>query len=560
MNNKNIFSLIGIFAVLLLSLSLASAVLVFTPTTVTGTEDAGETLNLDFIAHNDYTADLTAITSTFSDLTSGTDTLPASALSLTSLPATIASNTDSPTITLNVVIPSAQAIGTYIGNVNIAGTYTDGVSYDLPVEITVTATEEPQDITDCKADGNIGSLSVKIEDINVRNGFGYDDEYWYPFDEIELEVEVEVDGSWDIEDIEVNWGIWNTDEQDFVIDDNENDFNLDYDDDEEVLKITFNLNSKIKKYSKGDNILYVWATAKIDDSDAGADDGKDVCVYDEDQSLDIITDDDFVLIDDIEMPDTTQCGTSVPVSFNVENTGDDQQDEVLVIIVNNELGINKRIEVGDLDDFDRAEYSILLDIPTDAEEKLQYIEFAVYDDDQDIYKTDEGEDKSKTLIPINILGNCEVESTEPTITASLLSDAVIGEELVIQVSVVNNGDASENFVIAVENTDNWAEVVDVSPQILTIAQDSTKQATITLKPTQAGTQTFDITLIYSGNEVTQQVNVAIEEKTGFMTGAFSGLELGETGLYIIAGVFLVLIIVILALIVKVAKAPKEAEF
>ena len=139
-----------------------------------------------------------------------------------------------------------------------------------------------------------------------------------------------------------------------------------------------------------------------------------------------------------------------------------------------------------------------------------------------------------------------------------MSDAVIGEELVVQITVTNNLDSSENFVIAVEGADAWAEVVDVDPQILTISQGSTKTATITLNPTEAGTKTFNIALIYSGQEKTQAVSVSIEDKAGFLTGAFAGV--GNTGLYVIAAVFLILIIIILVLIVRVARSPKAAEF
>ncbi len=561
MEKTKLLSVFGLLSVLVLSLSLVSTLVEFTPDTLTGTGNDGTTITLTLNLDNDYSSDLSEITAAFTDLTKigSSTTIAASNLALTNIDSTtiIVSKADLDA-TIDIQIPADTSAGTYEGEVSFEGTLTGGTPQPrgtVPITLTVTSTtssENPEDIQDCVLTGNVGELVLKIEDINVKSGFGDDDEYWYPFDEIEVEVSVDNKGDWDIENIEVEWGLYNTDIEDFILDDKENDFDLDEGDDEETVIITFTLDKKIKKFTSGDTILYVWANGNIDDNDAGSNDEADVCAYDS-YKADIRTDDKFVIATNVDMPETVSCEDDITVTFDVQNIGDEEQEDVFVTITNTELGINKKIEVGDIDDFEAKEFTALLQIPQDVEEKLYYLEFAVYDEDGDVYENEE-DDKAEFLIPLKVLGTCGAQ--EPTITATLASSAIQGQDLIVQVSITNNADATD-FLIFAEGYESWAELVSIQPSIVNIEKDGAKQIVITLKPTQTGSQTFTIKAVYSGKTVEQPVTVNIAEKTGAFTGAFGGV--GDAGLYIISAVFLVLIIIIIALIVKVSRAG-SAEF
>ncbi len=243
------------------------------------------------------------------------------------------------------------------------------------------------------------------------------------------------------------------------------------------------------------------------------------------------------------------------VTFDVINTGDEEQKDVFVVISNPDLGISERIEVGDIGDFDKKEFSVNLEMPEDAEEKTYQLQFDVYDEDGDQYENEE-EDKARFLRTFKILGICGV--SEPEITASLDSIPTVGKELTITATIKNNDKESE-YVISIDGYDSWASLNKIEPQIVTIDKDSTKTITITLTPLESGTHSFVLKAYHEGQTASKTISVEnIKGKSSGFTGAFAGL--GNTGLYVIAVVFLVLIIIIVVLIIKVSSGPRAEEF
>tara|TARA_Y100000034_G_C6906245_1_gene420641 strand:- start:2627 stop:4468 length:1842 start_codon:yes stop_codon:yes gene_type:complete len=449
------------------------------------------------------------------------------------------------------------------GATNAAGTLRiDNLKIEGTLITTSFCTDGPQDE---------GELTLNVD---VKNkGAGEEDDEWLPLDKIEVEVEVENDGGEDLDNVILELGLFEegsstniADEMVWISEDDEEIKIGDVDeDDQEKHTFIFKVDPEIEK---GNYILKVKAYPKsdedikcIDYSDDLEDFGSEDTYAEISIDREDVNDERAIIVDmdELNIPYEVNCGQTIIAVADIYNIADEDQDQVKVTLVNSELEINLAKEIKeDLDMGDKEEVTFTIEIPENAEEKEYVLEFRTrydYDDDDGSY--DEFSDAFTKHI--KVVGSCQ--GTEPTLVATLLSDAKLGEDLVIQVTVTNNGKSSENFVIAAESTETWAEIINVNPQILTIAQDSVGTATITLNPTQAGTQTFDIALIYSGQEVRQSVSVIIEEETGFMTGAFSGFsELGDTGLYAIAGIFLVLVIIILVLIVKVAKASKVAEF
>ncbi len=559
METKKILGFIGIFALVILSLNLIAAAdsdVTFNPADLTITGKQGETVTTTFTISNDHPGTLTDLSFNFSDLTIDSKTITKTNLNTDLTPDSEIAGEGELIVTLNITIPSNQEIGIYTGTADFIATLSSELNINrgkIPITLTVKA-KPSQTLNFCEYE-NPGQLTLNIEDINVESGFGNDDEYWYLFDNIEVELSVENKGDWDIDNIEVRWGLYNDVLEDFIIDEKENDFNLDYDDDEEILTITFKLDKKIKKYNDGDTTLYVWATGTIEDNDAGAFDNQDTCVQDS-YETNIKTGDKFVILDEITFPEIVSCNEKMTVSFNVQNIGDKKQDDIFVAISNPELGISKIIEIGTVDDFDKEEISTLIQIPAGAEEKLYDLEFNVLDDDGEIFENDEG-DKAKFLIPFNIEGDCQATTSEPIITATLDSEAKVGQELIIKVSVTNKG-KNASFITIAAGYDLWAELINIEPSVVTINEGETKQIILKLKPTQAGAQTFKVQIVYEGQTKEQEVSVNIAEKTSGLTGAFAGI--GDAGLYIIAVIFLILIIVIITLIIKVSSGPKAEEF
>ena len=414
----------------------------------------------------------------------------------------------------------------------------------------VVEPDKPDEITSCSAlSGVSGDLSVKIKDVNIISGFGDDDEFWYPLDEIEVEIEVENNnGDDDMDDITIEWGLYDVDAEEWVIDDEENDFNL-KDGQDDTKYITFKLED-VDDLTGDDYVFYVWANAELD-----ADTKIDVCDFDSLENIEIVNDDDFVILDDITYPSTATCGSEVQITADVWNVGDSDQDEVKVVIFNSELGINKIVEIGDINDFDNEILDTFVEIPSDAEEKTYAISLKVYDDDSDIYETDENNDESKYIIRIT-LEDCSVSSSA-LVSANLESGGKAGENLVVKSTIVNSGTKSATYTINAAGYAEWADSVSIDQTTFTIDAGASKEVLFTfdVKEDASGEKQFNIE-VYSGNALvtTQPVQVEIEGTSSWFTGITGNAFVdGNKYLWGIGILNVILIVFIIIVAVRVAR-------
>ncbi len=208
-------------------------------------------------------------------------------------------------------------------------------------------------------------------DFDITNkGLG-DEEEWFPLDEIEVKVNVENKGDEKINNIAVGCGLYNKKTGKWIIEDEENDFDLKKNDDK-TITINFKLDDANEFENSGDYIFYVKATGEDDEFD-----GNKTCTS-ESQSIDIIIEDDFVKLDNLEFTETVSCGAELQVSADVWNIGDEGQENVYVLFYNKDLGIDQKVEIGDIDAFDKEKLNTILKIPKKQKKKhtlfgLQYM-------------------------------------------------------------------------------------------------------------------------------------------------------------------------------------------
>jgi len=560
MASKKLPMFLGILTSMLLALTLVSAVSLDTidPASITVPSSV-----LDNAGSFDITFDLTN--------TGATGTLDWSASTLTQGTGSISFSQDSinasvtDTITATVTFDADQT-GNIEGTIDVIG---EGASTHENFTFSVSITETEDEF--CGDIFNVADLEVDIKDINVEEGLGDDDDYWYPFDQVEIEVDVENKGDWDVEDIEFEFCLYDLDEDECILDEGDVDvtdeeFDLDEDDDEKTILITFTVDPDDLNEGSNDYEIRVKATGTIDDNDAGTLDGEETCTSDS-ADIEIRTNEEFFIIGNIVITDVTEpnednmasCGSEVLLTADVWNIGDSKidSDEIFVRVYNRDLGLDEVIDMDDISSLDSEELNVRFTIPEDTDSKYYGIEVSVYDDedmrDKDIYENSE-DDEAVYNEFIQVI--CGPSEPQVTIDANLISDAMIGEDLVVQVSVTNDGETG-SFLINPTSYEAWASLVDVSPAIVPISEGTTEQSLVTFNPTTAGAQTFKIQVNYNGQVVEKTVSVNIAEKTGLLTGAFSGL--GNTTLLVIAAVFLILIVAVIILIVKVA-GSKPAEF
>jgi len=394
----------------------------------------------------------------------------------------------------------------------------------------------------------------------IRDKSGLDKDWeWKPLDEITIDVKVENKGLAE-EDYDITLELVLVDADGNIVDDfveDEDDLEKDSSVDEDQTKtITFNfqISSDIKE---GRNYKFY---VKVYEEGAEDEACQSLIAEDSDDEVEveIKKENHNIVIKDVETETTASCDSTMELTAKIYNIGESDQDKVKVNLYNQDLGIALFKEFEDLDAGDYETVTFTFAIPEDAEEKQYRFTISTefdYDEDNDEYDK-ESEDADNYKYYLSVLGDCQVQAA-PTITAILGSEAKVGEELIIKVTIANTEEAT-GFIIAATEYDTWATLSGIEPSILNINTGSTAQTEITFTPTQAGTQTFKVNVIHNGQTTEQEVSVNIAEKTGGMTGAFSGI--GSTGLYVIAIVILILIIIIIILIVKVSSGPRAEEF
>ena len=295
--------------------------------------------------------------------------------------------------------------------------------------------------------------------------------------------------------------------------------------------------------------MYVWAVGEDEEFD-----GNETCVMDS-ESIEIIIENDFVVVDNIEVPELVQCGAEVQITADVWNIGEDNQDEVSVQIYSKELGINKMVEIGDIDALEDEKLDTLITIPKTAE-GWYYLHFYVHDEDGDLYENDYDDDEAEFKVSIKVEGSCLV-GPEAVVSATLESGGEAGEELVVKATITNTGDELASYVLTAEGYSEWATLLSIEPGTVVLSAGDSKQVIITLivNDDALGDKLFNLIATSSGEEAAKQpVSVTIKESASGISGITGKVFAGEGSTYLwgIAILNIILVIIIITVAVRVA--------
>jgi len=413
--------------------------------------------------------------------------------------------------------------------------------------------------------GNEGNLDVSIRNINV-NGFSSNDNEWYPFDEVEIEVKVENNGNDDINNVGVAWCLYDNENDNCVTDNTESDFNLN-DGKDKTITIKFTLDPNDLEPGVTDYTFHVSATGEISSKDNNLD-GKDSCETDS-ENIDLIIPNDFVILSDIAVnPNPVQCNSDVQINAKVWNIGDDDQNDIKVRVSIDDLSLNKEVEIGDIDSFDNDKLSLTLNIPKDAKEQNYALSFLVLNEDDDVYESDDNED-SLFEVPLQVEGGCSTSPTPtgrtPAVVAATLSQGSVpkaGKEFMVEVSITNVGTEPMTFSIDANDFEDWSTVeIDQSSIIVNSAQVGKVTLRVNVNDDAFGEKIFNIEVKSGNNEpVIQPLSVTIEPSSsgGFKFPGISGGVIGINGnnwyLWGIGLLNVVLVIIIIIIAIRVAKS------
>ncbi len=514
--------MLAFFAIALLAVSFASAVLVVNPSSTLVNVEKGDSKQLTFNVFNSNITDnesnivLSIVpSSSFTNFA----TLSSSNINLLQN----GSNSSQITITFS---PSLSVVkGNYSFYLKVNGTPKATINAQVSESILIEI---------CGSDYTTENISFgTVEDEEEW------DEDWKPLDYITVTAK-------DIEDL-VN----------------------DDDDEKYDLTLVFYQNGKkVTDIAENDDDLEV-DNLKVDDGDeedtefnfrvsGEADDGKyDVylkvkgstgCFVEKVASVDIAKEEYYSIVQDVTGPVSSGCGETVELTVDVANIGD-EDDWVKVFLYNRDLGINMVKEVEDLDSGDETSVTFSFIVPQNAVERNYKFTLSTefeYDEDDEEYDSESDSDDDYTYT-LGLSGNC-IDPIKPTLSAKLNSSAIVGENLVVAVTFKNNGNTSVSAILAPEEYESWAELVSIEPATITVGRAETKTVYMTFKPSQDGQQTFNLNAIYSGKSIDQPVTVTIESNTSWMASLKE--QFGSVGAYLIVGIVVLVALIILVLVIK----------
>ena len=410
-------------------------------------------------------------------------------------------------------------------------------------------------------------LDLSDFELILEEGLGEeDDNEFYPLDKIVAEFNIENNGDWDVEDMELEACLFDVTEKECIADEgdmelSENDFDLDEDEDKD-LTVTFEIDPDNLDTGNEDFRLYIKGEGEIDNADNEDLDGEKTGVS-EYKDLSILQD-EFVVVNDLKTSleeDIYECGSEIIVKGKLWNIGEANidRDEVYLGIYNKDLGIGKVMDIEDLDSLDYVSFETTLDIPEKIEEKEYYVEFIVYDDedvsDNDVYELDnEDEDQAIYNFPLMVQGSCNELKADISET-SLNSGEFAGDTFSIKTKISNTGEEETEYSLTASEYSDWASSVQFSEQVITLESGESKEVEISLDSKEgiSGDKTFNME-VYADNELIkkQPIQVPVKENKNFLN--LRNLNLVNI-LSIAIGIILIAIIIVL--MVKLSKRRKK---
>ena len=530
-----------IFATLLFAILLTSFA---SALTLSSSNSLTDSVNSTVITVNNNQAVNQSIALSIPTITQGS-----SKVEFTLSPSSISNlaNQTSATLTLSRKITGDFTLGKYIAKLTAIGTDANSTATNVSLDIEY--------IKEFCEDGNVNASSIRISSVDDKEKDNENAWQWKPRQNIEVDVKAKNQLDED-ESFVVELGIWDSEQSEFVEIDGDDTITQDVDIDEgdtETVKFEFESPLDMEK-SSSRYILYVKAYVDGDEElvcNSGTANELDSSA---DEAIEVDRDTREVVLDNIEAPDTVTAGETITISAIIYNIGEKDEDKVKFTVINSKLSINEGSSGSALDIDDSESVSLDVTIPENAADGAYTIDLRTlfdYDDSRDVYKKTS---KDTWNVKINVIGGAAKPSTATVgITASLISEAEAGEELVVKSTITNTGKETTTFVIDGKGYDSWATLLDVSPRVLTLKAGESKDVIFKFEISDdaSGQQSFAIETNSNGKLDSKTVSVNLAEDQGFDLGSlFSG---GNSLIYIIAAVNLILIILIIIVAIRISR-------
>jgi len=432
------------------------------------------------------------------------------------------------------------ALGTsFSGSLLITDSVTPANNFTLPVNFQRIPSEYKND----------NNLTVSIDDLNVENGFGKNDQ-WFPLDEVSARVSIDNVGSNKIKDISVAYGLYDTDKGKWIFKDKASSFSLN-----EGIDKSLTLNFKLEDLSKfnADNtnhyLFYTWVK--------GDDDGVLTSVT-KSEPIEMQFENNFITLDNIVVPSTAKCGESIQITADIANLGTDDQSDAYVQLTNTQLDLNKKISLNDLNSLETLPLDYTFTIPENSDEGTYSIGLVVHNYKNNVYTTDFSGKESRFIVPLQVSGGCSLVPLA-SVSAKLDSEAKAGQELTVKATIINAGSKMTTFNLDLSDYSDWASLVSMDRNFVTLNAGESQNVVIKLKANSdiSGDKKFNINLKQGNKVLSQPVLVTIKNGFSFpnLTGFFSKISAGNN--FYLWGIGALNVILVLVIIFVAAKVFRK---
>lgn len=428
---------------------------------------------------------------------------------------------------------------TYSGNVNIANSSqsTDNQSISLTILKSY-----------CSSGEQSGNLT--IDSVSIKNSGSGDDTNWQPLDQIEVKVKVTNNNPDNRISTIVKLGLYNSKGSEKLGLNSIGVGNIGSSDKTATFTFTVpadldadNYFLYVKAYRDGnENTL---CTSISGDLAGVGNYYQPISVNKEDSDTRQVIFDN-ILVD----PSTATCGDDITVSTKIVNVGTSDQEKVKTSIYNKELGIDSYIVTNNLNEGDSVPIEFTFKVPQNATQKSYVLDFSnSYDYNGDYPSSDDAayDQLGDTFTTNLVVSGCQVSSQNVQVTATLQSEAIAGQNAIIDVNVKNLGTADTSYNLVTSGTENFASSVSVATPSFTLGAGQSRDVLITLqlKPGASGDNTFDIKTLYGGNVKDSSVVIPITSSQSSGLGA-SIKQNWVIWLIVLINVVLIIAIIIIA--------------
>ncbi|MCX8194248.1 MAG: putative S-layer protein, partial [Candidatus Pacearchaeota archaeon] len=247
------------------------------------------------------------------------------------------------------------------------------------------------------------------------------------------------------------------------------------------------------------------------------------------------------------VPTSVGCGGTFNANVDISNEGSNPED-VKIAIKNSDLKIDfsKTLSIDEGDDY---KDSFIFTVPKNASVKNYSIEMKVYyGEDYELW--------TSAIKTLKVEGNCFVEQKDALLSLEQISDAFVGKEFTVKLTITNNGNVATTYAVSASGYESWATLSRIEPETLTIENGTSNYVYISLAPLEnaTGTQSFKVKVTFgtASKEQTIAVDVRKESAAASWLEQLS-FELQRNWRWFVVDAILVAAIVVLAIFLIRAK-------